>query len=327
MRGLNPRTAFGSHDLEGCAAGRGGVHAGAHPRPSRRTTRRAPPPPLGSARHRLRGPSGRRARRAGHSLGGRDSASSRFPAGRTFQPLRERVDALGARLGGVRVRRGSRCRTAAADARRGAGSRNPDWVGLRGRRRRRRGALLPVRSVSLGISFRARRSIRSISRFIPSAQSVWRCRRLVLLHAGVIWAAALVIRIADLSWRRPRSTWLGACAAGAWAAGTILATLAARPWLGPAPAVPLAIAIAAAGACAVLLTRPRGRVRRASQVARLHALLSRAGIAGRGDVPLVAGLRGRCERTADCHSARPAGAQPARRSPGAARSRPRREST
>jgi signal transduction histidine kinase len=95
---------------------------------------------------------------------------------------------------------------------------------------------------------------------------------LVLLHAGLIWTGALVLRLADLAWRRSRRPALRAAAVGSWTAGVVAAAGAASRIWGPVPLAPLAIALAATAACAVALSRPRGPVRRASQVARLLLL-------------------------------------------------------
>ena len=96
---------------------------------------------------------------------------------------------------------------------------------------------------------------------------------LVLLHAAVIWSAAIVIRLATVVWRRPRSATLQAAAAISWLAGLEIVVGLAR-WLStPQPLAPLLVALGAAGACAAALGRPRGRTRRASQAARLGALL------------------------------------------------------
>ena len=95
---------------------------------------------------------------------------------------------------------------------------------------------------------------------------------LVLLHAGVIWGAAVVLRLADLAWRRPRRRSLATAAVLSWIAGAGVATLAASRLSGPTPFIPQLVALAAVGGCAYLLAKPRGRMRRASQAARLGAL-------------------------------------------------------
>ncbi len=96
---------------------------------------------------------------------------------------------------------------------------------------------------------------------------------LVLLHAAVIWSAAIVIRLATVVWRRPRSATLRAAAVISWLAGLEIVVGLARWLSAPQPLGPLFIALAAVGVCAAALGRPRGRTRRASQAARLGALL------------------------------------------------------
>ncbi len=96
---------------------------------------------------------------------------------------------------------------------------------------------------------------------------------LVLLHAAVIWSAAIVIRLTTVMWRRPRSATLRAAAVIAWLAGLEIVVGLARWLSAPQPLGPLLVALAAVSACAAALGRPRGRTRRASQAARLGALL------------------------------------------------------
>ncbi len=96
---------------------------------------------------------------------------------------------------------------------------------------------------------------------------------LVLLHATVIWSAAFIIRLATVVWRRPQSATLRAAAVISWLAGVEIVVGLARWLSAPQPLGPLFIALAAVGACAAALDRPRGRTRRASQAARLAALL------------------------------------------------------
>ena len=95
---------------------------------------------------------------------------------------------------------------------------------------------------------------------------------LVLLHAAVIWSAALLLRIAAIAWRRVRSGTLRAAAAASWSGGAAVAVLSARNAAGPVPLAPLALALAAAGFLAWALGQPRGRTRRASEATRLLAL-------------------------------------------------------
>jgi len=93
---------------------------------------------------------------------------------------------------------------------------------------------------------------------------------LVLLHAGVIWTAALVIRLAAVSWRRPRFRPLRLASVLSWMLG--VAFVLALRTAGTPGVTPLLVAVAAAGGASLLLARPRARARRASQAARLAAL-------------------------------------------------------
>jgi signal transduction histidine kinase len=92
---------------------------------------------------------------------------------------------------------------------------------------------------------------------------------LVLLHAAVIWSAALVIRLAGLIWRTPRSRKRQLVAAVAWLAGVGFAIAVAGARFPLVPYLPLASTLAAAAAGTVVLARPRRPMRRASQAARL----------------------------------------------------------
>jgi hypothetical protein len=95
---------------------------------------------------------------------------------------------------------------------------------------------------------------------------------LVMLHAAVIWGGALMLRLAAVAWRTPRSESLRAAAVVAWIGGIAIAAAVAQRVAGPVPYGPLLVALAATGLCAFLLGRPRGWMRRASQAARLGAL-------------------------------------------------------
>jgi signal transduction histidine kinase len=94
---------------------------------------------------------------------------------------------------------------------------------------------------------------------------------LVLLHAAVLWGTATILRAPAVLWRAPRSMpfTLVRLAAASAGAGAVFA-IAPRV-LGDVPAVPLIAAVAASGAIALLLGRPRGALRRASQAARAGA--------------------------------------------------------
>jgi signal transduction histidine kinase len=95
---------------------------------------------------------------------------------------------------------------------------------------------------------------------------------LIVMHAAVVWGAALAPHWVAVAFRRPRSFAFSVLAFMAWASGVWLATLIALQVSNPVPLGPLVVALAAVGACAVALSRPGGRARRASQAARLGAL-------------------------------------------------------
>jgi signal transduction histidine kinase len=111
----------------------------------------------------------------------------------------------------------------------------------------------------------------SLHPFIPDRLAM--TFALVVLHAGVIWGAALIVRFVSVYWRRPRSPALLAAAVLAWIAGveTVVGLASWRAATGPL--VPMLAALAAVGLCAIALSRPGGRTRRASQAARLGMLL------------------------------------------------------
>jgi len=94
----------------------------------------------------------------------------------------------------------------------------------------------------------------------------------VLLDAAIIWSAAAMIRVPALVTRPPRSLAWRVSAGVAWIAGALLATFVLQLPGPPMPAGPLWVAIVAAGASAVVLARVGGKLRRASQAARLGAL-------------------------------------------------------
>ena len=94
---------------------------------------------------------------------------------------------------------------------------------------------------------------------------------LVLLHATAIWTAAAIIRLPSLVRRVPRVL-ASRGAPVAWFGGAAAALVALRA-VATVPSGPLVIALLAAGGCAASLVRLRGRARRASQAARMFALL------------------------------------------------------
>jgi signal transduction histidine kinase len=92
---------------------------------------------------------------------------------------------------------------------------------------------------------------------------------LVLLHASVLWAAAMVLRVPSLFWRLPSTRDARAWAAGGWLAGAGGAAVLARLYGSHVPIGPLCVALAAAAAAAAAVARTRTGMRRVSQTARL----------------------------------------------------------
>jgi signal transduction histidine kinase len=96
---------------------------------------------------------------------------------------------------------------------------------------------------------------------------------LVLLHAAAIWTAVVLLRCARLFGRARRSWPARGDVIAGWLAGIVAAVAVVwRVWPA-APVLPLSVALAAAGGCAVALGRVIGRVRRLSQAARLGVFL------------------------------------------------------
>jgi nitrogen fixation/metabolism regulation signal transduction histidine kinase len=110
---------------------------------------------------------------------------------------------------------------------------------------------------------------------------------LIALHAGVLWAAALVVRLIAVIWRHRRGLVPHALTAAAWVGGAAAALAVARRVSGPVPIAPLTIALAAVGLCAAALTWPRGRVRRSSQAVRLVALFTALALPALAMYPLL----------------------------------------
>jgi signal transduction histidine kinase len=92
---------------------------------------------------------------------------------------------------------------------------------------------------------------------------------LVLLHAAVIWAAAGVIRLGRAMCRSPRTPIARTAAVGAWLLGAAAAAAVARRVAPDMPLGPLFIALAAAGAGAIAISRFGGWARHASQAVRV----------------------------------------------------------
>ncbi len=98
---------------------------------------------------------------------------------------------------------------------------------------------------------------------------------LVLLHAGVVWTAAVVLRVPSVVWRTRRSAALGALALVSCAAAfAITAGALQRETTDGLPLLPVMVAGAASGAAALIVARVRRPLRRASQAARLGALFA-----------------------------------------------------
>jgi signal transduction histidine kinase len=110
----------------------------------------------------------------------------------------------------------------------------------------------------------------SLDPLIPSRLAL--AFALVLLHVGVIWSVVLLLRFVAVEWRRQRSTPLSAIAALSWLAGAVMTISAVRWRFGPFHLLPFLAGLTAAAGLAVVLSRPRGRARRASQTARLFTL-------------------------------------------------------
>jgi signal transduction histidine kinase len=92
---------------------------------------------------------------------------------------------------------------------------------------------------------------------------------LVLMHAAVVWGAAAIIRLPATLWRTQRTALWRLTATGSWLAGVLAATTIARAAGPPIPAGPLWVSLLVAGACALVLARVHGRMRRVSQSGRL----------------------------------------------------------
>jgi signal transduction histidine kinase len=99
---------------------------------------------------------------------------------------------------------------------------------------------------------------------------------LVLLHAAVIWTAAMVAYAGGVFWRRPRRWDLRATAVIGWlaGAGATVAVITAQSAGSPIPLLPWCVALAACGASAAAFDRLSRGSRRASQAARLVALFT-----------------------------------------------------
>lgn len=94
---------------------------------------------------------------------------------------------------------------------------------------------------------------------------------LLLLHAAVIWSAAALIQAPTLLRRMPRDG-LPAVAAASWAIGALAGVASASARDPSIPPLPLVIALAAAGGCALSLPKLRVRARRVSQSMRIAGL-------------------------------------------------------
>jgi len=91
---------------------------------------------------------------------------------------------------------------------------------------------------------------------------------LVLLHAAAIWTAVAIARVAATFVRVPRSAAARTLAIAGWVAGALVAIAIASRWR-VIPIGPLTVAVAAAGLCAIAVSRVERTLRHASQAARL----------------------------------------------------------
>ncbi len=93
---------------------------------------------------------------------------------------------------------------------------------------------------------------------------------LLLLHAAVVWGAAGLLRLPAILWRTSRRPLRRALVVASSAVGALaVLALSGSADAAAVPLRPLTLVIGAAGLGAVLLSRPRGAARRASQAARL----------------------------------------------------------
>jgi signal transduction histidine kinase len=92
---------------------------------------------------------------------------------------------------------------------------------------------------------------------------------LILMHAAVIWLAAAIALYPSRLCRTRRDAASRALKIGAWLAGATAAISAASAAAGPLPAAPVAVALIVAGASAITVAEVGGRLRRASQSARI----------------------------------------------------------
>jgi signal transduction histidine kinase len=95
---------------------------------------------------------------------------------------------------------------------------------------------------------------------------------LVLLHAAVVWGAAAIVLAPATLWRTPRAVRWRVIQTGAWLIGIVAGVAAASALAPPLPIAPLGVALVVAGAAALTLARVSGRLRRASQAARIFTV-------------------------------------------------------
>ena len=142
---------------------------------------------------------------------------------------------------------------------------------------------------------------------------------LVLLHASVMWSVVAVIRLPSLLRRMPRIWLPQAVATAAWLGGVSLVTAIEQRRDPAVPIAPLLVAVGVAGACAIVVARLRGRARRASQAARLGALFLALLVPAVAMYPSLLAFATAAKEQLVATEYGPAGRQPARGSPDAAR--------
>src|SRR5262249_35668978 len=92
---------------------------------------------------------------------------------------------------------------------------------------------------------------------------------LVLMHAAVIWMGAAFVLAPEMRWRTINTWPWKALKTAGWLVGASVMMAAASPAAAAIPVSPMWVALAVTGAFAATVRRVSGRLRRASQAARL----------------------------------------------------------